>query len=461
MSSNVDNITLFWQEALTRIKAAVSEQEYHTWFSRMVYESSSDDEITFSVPSRFIQDQIRQRYFSLISSTLNELTGSSIAISFIIKAAGDRTSPAGDADTAGESAVATPSVKPAVTRKNDSTSSAYSFDSFVVGDNSSFAFNACYAIAKNPGSAYNPCLIYGGVGLGKTHLLQSIHNYIRQHNTEVVAQYVTAETFTNEFIEALGERKTQLFKNKYRKVDILLIDDIHFLQGKSSTQEELFHTFNDLYESNRQMVFTCDRPVSELKELTARLRSRFERGLNVDLQPPNFETRMAILRNKCAQQSYIMADDVLTFICNNINTNVRDLEASLTKLIAYSNLLNKEITLEIAQEQLKDSYSVTREQSIAIETIQRVVADYFNLSYIELRGKKRTRAVAQPRQVAMFVARKMTDYSTTEIGYEFGGRDHTTVMHACQRVEGLIQSDPTMDSTIQKIIRSVNEYRRS
>ncbi len=463
MSNNVDNITLFWQKALTRIKAAVSEQEYHTWFSRMIYESSSDNEIIFSVPSRFIQDQIRQRYFSLISSTLNELTGSNIDITFIIKAVSDTTPPAESVEKAKAVTAESVSARPAVNRKNNisSSPSLYSFDSFVVGDNSSFAFNACYAIAKNPGSAYNPCLIYGGVGLGKTHLLQSIHNYIRQHSTEVVAQYVTAETFTNEFIEALGERKTQLFKNKYRKVDILLIDDIHFLQGKSSTQEELFHTFNDLYESNRQMVFTCDRPVSELKELTARLRSRFERGLNVDLQPPNFETRMAILRNKCTQQSYVMADDVLTFICNNINTNVRDLEASLTKLIAYSNLLNKEITLEIAQEQLKDSYSVTREQSIAIETIQRVVADYFNLSYIELRGKKRTRAVAQPRQVAMFVARKMTDYSTTEIGYEFGGRDHTTVMHACQRVEGLIQSDPTMDSTIQKIIRSVNEYRRT
>ena len=208
------------------------------------------------------------------------------------------------------------------------------------------------------------------------------------------------------------------------------------------------------------MIFTCDRPVSELKKLAARLRSRFERGLNVDLQPPNYETRLAILRQKSQESHYMIPDDVLGFISKNINTNVRDLEASLTKLIAYSKLLNKEITIEIAQEQLKDSYSLNRDHSIAIETIQKAVADYFNLSYIELRSKKRTRAIAVPRQIAMYISRNMTDYSTTEIGYDFGGRDHTTVMHACQKIESLIQSDPSMDNTIQKLMRIIKEYKR-
>jgi chromosomal replication initiator protein len=208
------------------------------------------------------------------------------------------------------------------------------------------------------------------------------------------------------------------------------------------------------------MIFTCDRPVSELKKLAARLRSRFERGLNVDLQPPNYETRIAILKRKCEEHRYDISEDVLQFISRNVNTNVRDLEASLTKLIAYSKLLNKEITLKIAQDQLKDSYSLTREHSVAIETIQKAVAEYFNLSYIELRGKKRTRAVAVPRQIAMYIARNMTDYSTTEIGYDFGGRDHTTVMHACQKIESLIQTDPSIDNTIQKLMRTIKEYNR-
>ena len=449
---------------MAQIRAEISDQEYTTWLNRLQFDSSTQDQITFAVPSKFVQDQIKQRYLKLIQETLDELTGSHITIDFVIKKIQEKNIEE-ESSSINKLDEKSPSEEIVYVKRNERLSNDlnpdYSFDSFIVGDNSSFAFNACMAISKNPGTTYNPCLIYGGVGLGKTHLIQSIGNYVTKNTSELKVAYVTAETFTNEFIQSIGERKSHLFKNKYRKVDILLIDDIHFLQGKTSTQEELFHTFNDLYDSNKQMVFTCDRPVSELKELTARLRSRFERGLNVDLQPPNFETRMAILKRKCDSQNFYVSDDVLEFISKNINTNVRDLEASLTKLIAYSKLLNKEITLQITQEQLKDSYSLNRVQSIAIETIQRVVSDYFNLSYFELRGKKRTRAVALPRQIAMYISRKMTDYSTTEIGYEFGGRDHTTVMHACQRIEGLLQTDANMDNIIQKLIRSIQDYKRT
>lgn len=449
----------FWNEALLQIKHQLNEQEFSTWFSRIDYETSREHEVVLAVPSKFVMDQIRQRYQPMIVKTLHDISGSELAIEFIIKKKAPVTKQSDDTED-----VSTPQNKqrvstPATAAQTEKYAN-YTFDSFVVGDNSSFAFNACMAIAKNPGTAYNPCLIYGGVGLGKTHLIQSVSRHVHEHIPEMKVAYVTAEAFTNEFIQAIGDKKIQLFKNKYRKVDILLIDDIHFLQGKESTQEELFHTFNDLYDSNKQMIFTCDRPVSELKKLAARLRSRFERGLNVDLQPPNYETRLAILRKKCAAYNYAISDEVLGFISRNINTNVRDLESSLTKLIAYSKLLNKEITLEIAQEQLKDAYSINRASSIAIETIQKIVAEYFNLSYIELRSKKRTRAIAVPRQIAMYIARNMTDYSTTEIGYDFGGRDHTTVMHACQKIESLIQSDTSMDNTIQKLMRSIQDYKR-
>jgi chromosomal replication initiator protein len=314
------------------------------------------------------------------------------------------------------------------------------------------------AISKNPGTAYNPCLIYGGVGLGKTHLIQSIGNSVHASNPDIKISYVTAETFTNEFIEAIHHNKNHQFKNKYRKVDILLIDDIHFLQDKTGTQEELFHTFNALYDSNKQMVFTCDRPVSELKQLTDRLRSRFERGLNVDLQAPAFETRFAILKQKVEEKKVPITDEVIELICRNVTTNVRDLEAALTRLIAYADLLNKKVTVDIARQQLKDVFSNPKMSNITMEMIQRVTAEYFNLSSNDLRGKKRTKAIAFPRQVAMFITRELTEFSTTEVGLEFGGRDHTTVMHACQRVESRMQTDPSMEPIIQRIIRQIKEY---
>lgn len=450
-----------WKEAVISIQRSLSDQEFSTWFSRVSFDHEHNGTIMLSVPSKFVMDQIKQRYTNIIENAITEVSNDSVPFSFVINKVPQSAEASQEVDSSHQ-----PYSRPSNQRKSNTSQQRsdlnrdYSFESFIVGDNSSFAFNACMAIAKNPGTAYNPCLIYGGVGLGKTHLIQSVGNYVKTHIPELKVAYVTAEAFTNEFIQAIGEKKLQPFKNKYRKVDILLIDDIHFLQGKESTQEELFHTFNDLYDSNKQMIFTCDRPVSELKKLAARLRSRFERGLNVDLQPPNYETRIAILKRKCEEHRYDISEDVLQFISRNVNTNVRDLEASLTKLIAYSKLLNKEITLKIAQDQLKDSYSLTREHSVAIETIQKAVAEYFNLSYIELRGKKRTRAVAVPRQIAMYIARNMTDYSTTEIGYDFGGRDHTTVMHACQKIESLIQTDPSIDNTIQKLMRTIKEFNR-
>jgi chromosomal replication initiator protein len=277
-----------------------------------------------------------------------------------------------------------------------------------------------------------------------------------ENNIKVI--YITAENFTNEFIQSIREGKASNFKNKYRYVDVLLIDDIHFLQKKHETQEELFHTFNALYDGNKQMVFTCDRPVSELKTLSDRLRSRFERGLNVDLQPPSYETRFAILKKKSETRGVVIPDTVIELVSKNVTTNIRDLEAALIKLIAYAELVGKPITIDIAQQQLKDVFASPRQTNMSIEIIQRVVADYFSLSYNDLKGKKRTQNIVFPRQLGMYIAREITEYSTTEVGLEFGGRDHTTVMHSCQKIDDKIRSDPTLDSTIQTLKRLIKDY---
>lgn len=449
MSETTWNYSIFWKETINQLKEELSEQEFLMWFKNIFYTTSDEQKIILSVPSSFYKDQVKQRYLEIIENKLLDLSGNQIKIDVIVEKQQEPVKP--------------PPVKkqdpvPKQKKVHPQLKKEYTFENFVIGENSSFAANAAIAIAKNPGKAYNPCLIYGGVGLGKTHLIQSIGHSAYQDFDNLKIVYITAETFTTEFIQSLHVKNMNKFKNKYRSVDILLIDDIHFLQKKPETQEELFHTFNALYEANKQLVFTCDRPVSELKNLSDRLRNRFERGLNVDLQPPNFETRFAILKKKIEGKNVDIPDDVIELICNNVTTNVRDLESALTKLIAYADLVNKKITLEIAQQQLKDVFSSPRHSNITVEMIQRVVAEYFGLSHNDLRGRKRTKAIVFPRQIAMFIVREMTELSTTEVGLEFGGRDHTTVMHACQRVENRMRTDPTLEPTIQHLIKTIKEY---
>ena len=445
--------SVFWKEVTEQLRSELSEQEWVMWFNNIKYTDSKESEIILSVPSSFYRDQVKQRYLPAIEHMLRELSGHDLRLDFIVeKVSLQETKRPRDAERPVRTQTVVQVKKPHQQLRND-----YSFESFVIGENNSFAANAAYAIARNPGTAYNPCLIYGGVGLGKTHLIQSIGNSVYANGDGKIV-YVTAETFTNEFIQAIKDKKNHQFKNRYRTVDILLIDDIHFLQGKNETQEELFHTFNALYDSNKQMVFTCDRPVSELRQLTDRLRSRFERGLNVDLQPPNFETRVAIMKSKVEEKKIAIPNEVIELICQNITTNVRDLEASLTKLIAYADLVNKNITVDVAREQLKDFFSNPKQNNITVEIIQRVVAEYFGLSQGELKGKKRTKAIVFPRQAAMYLIRELTEYSTTEVGIEFGGRDHTTVMHACQRVESRMKSDPTLEPTLAHLVRTIKDY---
>ncbi len=454
MGTQASDYSVFWNEVMKQMQTDMSEQEYEMWFKRMVYLDSNDTEIVVSVPSSFYRDQVKQRYLSRIESELYELSGNKLQIEFRIQRVETPPHIERERDPADKPAR---KEKPKEKKAHPNLRAEYTFDDFVIGQNNSFAANAALAIAKNPGTGYNPCLVYGGVGLGKTHLIQSIGNFVHNQYDNLRVVYVTMENFTNDFIQSIREKKMQAFKNRYRYADVLLIDDIHFLQNKPETQEELFHTFNALYDSNKQMVFTCDRPVSEIRDMTDRLRSRFERGLNVDLQPPSYETRYAILKKKIETSGIDIPDDVISLICTHVTTNVRDLEAALTRLIAYAELVNKTITLEIAQQQLKDIFASPKQSNVTIDVIQRTVADYFNLSNQELKGKKRTKIIAFPRQIAMYITREITEYSTTEVGLEFGGRDHTTVMHACQRIDSRMRTDPTLEPTIQVLIRTIKE----
>ncbi len=461
----------FWNEALSQIKSDLSNddrlQEYDMWFSQIGYINSEGTIITIAFPSGFMKEQFLSRnYDSLIKNKMQELTGKKFSFDYIIKKVEINT-------TETEKPVEKPkktsnnNESKAPLKKHPDLNSEYTFDSFVTGDNNSFAYNAALAISKNTGRVYNPVLFYGGVGLGKTHLIQSIGNALHEQGLKKIV-YITAENYTNEFIWSVREQTTQKFKNKYRTADVLLIDDIHFLQKKPETQEELFHTFNSLYDSNKQIVFTCDRPISELKDITERLKSRFGRGLNVDLLPPKFETRIAILEKKLEYLRTQMAGhvidnipkEVLTIIAQNIETNVRDLESCLTTIIAYAELTGTTITAEITYNQLRDKFSAPQQGNITIDIIQRIVSEEYNISLTDMKGKNRSKNIVFPRQIAMYICQLLTEYSTIEIGLEFGGKDHTTVMHSCTKIKESIKNDSKLDYKIQGIIKIIKDYKK-
>jgi chromosomal replication initiator protein len=457
---------VFWQESLKQIRQELGEQIFSVWFNNLEYVKADENNIFISVPSTFYRDQAKMRYQGLIESTLRSLTGRDLAVLFEViprNIAETGSYPAEDSEQTGsggpkKAANSAESRKPPEKKtRHPQLREDYTFDKYVIGENNSFAANAAIAISRNPGISYNPFLIFGGVGLGKTHLMQAIGNYIHE-NLDNKVIYITAENFLNEFVQAISENKMNVFKNKFRYTDVLLIDDIHFFQDKPGVQEELFHTFNTLLNAKKQLAFTCDRPVSELKKISERLKSRFEQCLQVDLQPPKYETRCAILKSSVEVQGVQVPDEVIDLISKNVSTNVRDLISALNKLIAYTKLMGQPITVENTQQQLRDVFASPRQANMSLENIQRVVAEYYRLSPNDLKGKKRTQKIVFPRQIAMYIAREITEYSTTEIGQEFGGRDHTTVMHSCQKIEERIRSDPTMESTIESLKRLIKEY---
>jgi len=458
---------IFWDEAVNQFKEELAFSIFSMWFLPSKYEKSTENTVYLSVPSKFFRDQMIHNYKNGIEKKLFELSGKKISIDFIIKP--NTSEDLSKAENEGGNDKKADAAKPSSAESKKKSvkteggrgqhpdlKSEYNFDDFVVGPNNSFAVNAGIAVSANPGTSYNPMLIYGGVGLGKTHLMQAIGNKI-WNNTNLKVIYVTAENFTNEFVECIKKGKMSSFKNKYRNADVLLIDDIHFFQGKVETQEELFHTFNELYEKNKQIVFTCDRPPAELKNLSHRLKSRFERGLNVDLQTPSYEVRYAILLKKIEKHSIKIPNEVINMIAKNISSNVRDLEAALTKLIAYTELTKKAMDEDTAKNLLRDTFGSTRQRNVTIDLIQKTVADYFSISISDIKGKKRTKSFSLPRHIAMFLCREMTECSTTELGNDFGGRDHTTILHGCNKIEAQIAADPSLEKSVHELRNTIKE----
>ncbi|MYL62627.1 chromosomal replication initiator protein DnaA [Bacillus hwajinpoensis] len=447
----MDNITDLWQQALSEIEKKLSKPSFETWLKSTSANRMEGDTIIITAPNEFARDWLESRYSSLITETLLELTGSELQAKFIIP------QNQSDADLDLEQAMKKkPKGNPAQEEHPQSVlNSKYTFDTFVIGSGNRFAHAASLAVAEAPAKAYNPLFIYGGVGLGKTHLMHAIGHYVIEHNPNAKVVYLSSEKFTNEFINSIRDNKTVNFRNKYRNVDVLLIDDIQFLAGKEQTQEEFFHTFNALHEESKQIVISSDRPPKEIPTLEDRLRSRFEWGLITDITPPDLETRIAILRKKAKAEGLDIPNEVMLYIANQIDTNIRELEGALIRVVAYSSLINQDMNADLAAEALKNIIPSSKPRVITIHDIQTVIGDHFSVKLEDFAAKKRTKSVAFPRQIAMYLSRELTDFSLPKIGEEFGGRDHTTVIHAHEKISKLVDSDQAFQKKLQDIVEQL------
>lgn len=468
-----------FQYAMTELKKEFKEKsnedEFTIWF-KMKYVEDSVDTITVSVVSNFMKTMLTSKgYFALLQKKLKEIIGQDIKINcIIVNDEAEKTK-----DDIPEKAT-TKDAKDSRENKSDSSEKSkaeageagkfkkhpllhenFTFDTFIPGDNSNFAYKASMAVAKNPGKQYNPILIYGGSGLGKTHLMQAIGNYIYNNGDDKLKIYYgSAESFTNEFTNSLTSKKTTQFINKFRNLDVLLLDDIHFLDNKKGIQEELFHTFNALHEKQAQMVFTCDRPIKEIKNMTERLVSRLSNGLCIDITIPNYETRVAILNKKLELIGKKLNQEIVDYIAKNVETNVRELESALQQILAYADIIEQEPTLEMAKNQLKDILNSNSAQNISLDIIQKVIAENYQISISELKGKKRDKKYVFPRQVAIYIARELTEISYSELGNEFGGKDHSTIMHAYDKISESIKLDSSLEAKINIMIREIKEYKK-
>jgi len=412
-----------------------------SWFRPCRVAAIDGDHLRLAAPNTYTRDWLLQHHLAALEAAAHETLGGNPRISIEIDTDPRPRSPAAPA-------------VPDSTAVASGLSVRYTFDSFVVGNSNQFAQAACQAVADLPSKAYNPLFIYGGVGLGKTHLLHAVGHQIARLYPTLRLLYLSTERFTNELINAIRYDRTAEFRAKYRTIDLLLIDDIQFISGKERTQEEFFHTFNDLYEARRQIVVSSDSAPKEIPEIEERLRSRFEWGLIADIQPPDFETRVAILKKKAEIERVRLPDDVAYLIASRIKANIREIEGSLTRMIAFCSLSGRQMTVDLAQEVLTDLWG-EEEKIITIEHIQRKAAEFFGVKLSDMRAKTRTKAVAFPRQIAMYLARQLTHASLAEIGRSFGGKDHTTVLHAVDKIQTLLHEDPKFKKTIDTLNQSI------
>jgi chromosomal replication initiator protein len=434
-----------WNEISGRLREALNENTFSTWFAHVNATAITEGEFVLTVPNNFTREWIESHFLGLIGAALAEIAGErSIRLEL---AKQPESAPRADPKSAEQP------------QTGLGMNSKYTFDSFVIGSSNRFAHAAALAVAEAPAQAYNPLFIYGGTGLGKTHLLQAIAQYVGEHPGSLSVRYVTSETFMNDFINSLRDKRIEGFKQRYRTYDLLLVDDVQFFENKERIQEEFFHTFNSLYESGSQIVMSSDRPPRDIATLEERLRSRFEWGLITDIQPPDLETRIAILRKRVKTDNINADPQVLTFIASRVSTNIRELEGALTRVVAFCSLTGRPMTEDLAQDVLKDVFPQGDLPQVTIERIQEIISDRFGLSLDELCGDRRSQNIVYPRQVAMYLSRELTDSSLPKIGKQFGGRDHTTVIHATSKIARMIREDRSVYNLVQELTARIKQVR--
>jgi chromosomal replication initiator protein len=450
-----------WNDVSARLREALNDTTYSTWFGEVGGAELSDDTFAVAVPNDFTREWIEGHFLDLIRAAVKDASGTDLRVQLRVE---EQAAPVAAPPS-------TPSAVPTAVRPLPAEVTAlrtdvaginpkYTFDSFVIGSSNRFAHAAALAVAEAPAQAYNPLFIYGHTGLGKTHLLHAVANFVTDHGGGLTCRYVTSETFMNDFINSLRDKRIEGFKQRYRTYDVLLIDDVQFFEHKERIQEEFFHTFNSLYEAGRQIVMSSDRPPRDISTLEERLRSRFEWGLITDIQPPDLETRIAILRKKVkSDQIEIREPELLTFIASRVSTNIRELEGALTRVVAFSSLTGRPLSVDLAQDVLKDVFPQGESAQISIERIQDLVCERFSVTMQELTGDRRSQNIVYPRQVAMYLSRELTDSSLPKIGKEFGGRDHTTVIHATSKIARLIREDRSVYNLVQELTARVRQAR--
>ncbi len=429
-----------WERTLDILKEEINPVSFNTWCKPLRILSVSANTVVLGHPDSFAVGNLKKRYATLFQAALSEAFARPMAIQFRQIGSGEVPEEAAKADV------------------GDALNTKYTFDTFVVGTSNRFAHAASLAVAELPSDAYNPLFLYGGVGLGKTHLMHAIGHYILSENPDTKLLYITSERFTNDVIDAIQKKTSYALREKLRTVDVLMVDDIQFIAGKTATQEEFFHTFNHLHASGKQIVLSSDRPPKDIPTLEERLRSRFEWGLVADIQKPDYETRLAILRRKAKDEHIDVPDDVLSFIADQVRSNIRELEGSLTRVYAQTMVDNRPIDMELAQRALSSIIKTREARSITAELVLQTTADYYHIDRSEILSQRRNREIALPRQIAMFLCREMINLSTTRIGNEFGGRDHTTVMHACKKIDRMAKENAQFSNTLD-VLRAMIKGR--